>query len=188
MATYQAAQIESLGVAASNVEAAATRVREHLAGQEPWQALSTLDDDLTEISNAYRIERQRLIEAQEVQVEACRQKVRGCSGFSTLTNDQAHKVLKPLTNCATATDQEAVAPTLVDLKDPFVIQLQRAEKQSIDALDGILSEQGGPVIRQVDLKLQNRELRTREDVQALVAEIEQRLLQQIEDGAQIRLI
>ena len=56
------------------------------------------------------------------------------------------------------------------------------------ALDGILSEQGGPVIRQVDLKLQNRELRTKEDVQALVAEIEQRLLQQIEDGAQIRLI
>jgi hypothetical protein len=97
-------------------------------------------------------------------------------------------VLKPLTNCATATDQEAVAPTLVDLKDPFVIQLQRGEKQAIDALDGILSEQGGPVIRQVDLKLQNRELRTREDVQALVAEIEQRLLQQIEDGAQIRLI
>lgn len=186
--TYQAAQVEALGVSASNVEAAATRVREHLAGQEPWQALSTLDDDLTEISNAYRIERQRLIEAQELQVEACRQKVRGCSGYSTLTNDQAHKVLKPLTNCATATDQDAVAPTLVDLKDPFVIQLQRAEKQAIDALDGILSEQGGPVIRQVDLKLQNRELRTREDVQALVAEIEQRLLQQIEDGAQIRLI
>ncbi len=61
-------------------------------------------------------------------------------GFGTLTADQAHKVLRPLTDAVTSTTAEAVAPSLTSLKEPFEVALKRAEDEANERLDGILSE------------------------------------------------
>jgi hypothetical protein len=185
-----ASQLEALGVQATNVEAAATRVREKLESQEPWRGLAELEGDLEEICNAYRSERIRLLQEQEQRIEASRQKVRGCRGYSTLGADQSHHVLKPYASVGTDTDDEAVAPSLVDLKDPFLARLQRAEKAAMDTLDRLLvgSGQQTQLTQQVDLGLQNRELNSEEDVRAMAREIESRLLPLVQEGGRVRIL
>jgi hypothetical protein len=185
-----AVQITALGIPATNVDAAATRIRVHLEGSEPWRNLAALEPDLEEIRSAYRSERSRLIKEQEQRLEASRERVRGCQGFSTLTADQNHEVVKPFTACATTTDELAIAPSLVDLKDPFLVKLQRAESAARIVLDGILLDTGKvtQVTQQVDLGLHNRELSSEDDVRALVKEIEDRLLPLVEGEGRVRIL
>jgi hypothetical protein len=188
--TRMASQLEGMGVQATNVEAAATRVRDKLESQEPWRGLADLDGDLEEIRAAYRSERRQLLLEQEQRLEASRQKVRGCSGYSTLGADQSHAVLKPFADCAISTDEEAIAPSLVDLKDPFVARLQRAEKEAVETLDRLLVVSGKEtqLTQQVDLGLHNRELNSEEDVRALAREIESRLLPLVQEGGRVRIL
>ena len=103
----------------------------------------------------------------------------GAHGFSTLTADQAHSVLRPFTGAVTDTTAEAVAPPLTALADPFTLALQRAESQANDLLDEILSAGNKPLIARIDLQLRNREVATEADVQALVEEIRERLLERV---------
>jgi hypothetical protein len=188
--TRMASQLEGMGVQATNVEAAATRVRDKLESQEPWRGLADLNGDLEEIRAAYRSERRQLLLEQEQRLEASRQKVRGCSGYSTLGADQSHAVLKPFAACAISTDEEAIAPSLVDLKDPFVARLQRAEKEAVETLDRLLVASGKEtqLTQQVDLGLHNRELNTEEEVRALAREIESRLLPLVQQGGRVRIL
>ncbi len=109
-------------------------------------------------------------------------------GFSTLTGEQSHRVLRPFAQAVTDTTAEAIAPTLVSLKDPFTLALRRAEDQANDLLDEILSEGEKPLIARVDLRLRNREIATEADVLALVDEIKNRLLEQVRAGARVRLL
>ena len=185
-----ATQLEGLGVTATNVEAAATRVREKLSSPEPWRGLTDLEGDLEEIRVTYRSERSKLLQEQEQRLEASRQKVRSCRDFSTLGADQSHEVLRPFSSCATSTDEEAIAPSLIDLKDPFVARLQRAEKEAMDTLDRVLLSSGKKtqLTRTVDLELRNRELSSAEDVKALAREIEERLLPLVQNDGRVRIL
>jgi hypothetical protein len=187
--TRMASQLEGLGIQATNVEAAATRVREKLESPEPWRGLAELETDLEEIRASYRSERSRLLLEQEQRIEASKQRVRGLQGFSTLTGEQSHAVLVPLNGCGTETSEAAIAPSLLDLKDPFVARLQRAERESVETLDRLLVDRGGgtQLTQQVDLGLHNRELNSEEDVRALAREIESRLLPLVQKGTRVRI-
>lgn len=184
---YQAAQLKELDVSATNVEAAANRVTAQLESERPWRDIAALEQDVNEIRTAYAAERRRLLEWQEREADAVRSKVKSRSGFSTLTADQAHRVLRPLEQALSVTDADAIAPTLTALKDPFSARLGRAEDEANDLLDAIQSEGDRPLVRSVDLDLHNRELATEADVEALVSEIRTRLLEQISTGARVRL-
>lgn len=185
--TYQATQLKALGSETSGVEEATTRVASQLTLEKPWREIGTLHPFLAEIRATYRTERQELLQWQGQEVEQARMRLKGRKGFSTLTADQSHRVLRPLTSALTDTTEEAVAPSLVELKDPFLLHLQRAETQANDLLDEILSEGDRPIITRVDLQLHNRELATEADVEALVDEIKLRLLEQIRAGVRVRL-
>jgi len=186
--TYQAAQLRALGVEATNVEAATTRITAHLRTERPWRDIAVLDEDLAEIRRCYVHERRRLLEWQEQEAESARARVRARPGFSTLTADASHHVLRPLATVVTDTTPEAVAPPLPDLRDPFTAALRRAEDQANDLLDGLLSEGSKPIIARVDLRLHNREVATEADVEALVTEIRNRLLEQLRSGTRVRLM
>ncbi len=188
--TRMASQLEGLGVVASNVEAAATRVRKLLESPEPWRGLADLEGDLEEIRAAYLSERSRLLLQQEQRIEASKQRVRGLQGFSTLTGEQSHSVLVPLNGCGTDTNETAIAPSLVELKDPFEARLQRAEREAVETLDRLLVVSGKEtqLTQQVDLGLHNRELNSEEDVRALAREIESRLLPLVQLGGRVRIL
>jgi hypothetical protein len=109
-------------------------------------------------------------------------------GFSTLTGDQAHDVLRPFASVVVDTSPQAVAPTLVAIRDAFEVRLRRALDDANSTLDGILSAGPRPMIRAHDLRLSGRELVTEADVEALVAEIREQLLEQVRAGSRIRLV
>jgi len=186
--TREAAQLRELGVAATNTEAAATRVAAQLEATRPWNAIAGLDSDLEEIRRAYVAERQRLLARQEQLAEAARARVKGRDGYSTLTADQSHHVLRPIALAVTTTTAEAIAPPLTALVDPFALALKRAEDQANEHLDELLSEGDKPLITRLDLRLRNREVATEAEVEALVTEIRARLLEQIQTGARVRLL
>ena len=186
--SYQATQLKELGVEATNVEAAANRVTAQLQSERPWRNIAALEQDLQEIRAAYVTERQGLLQWQEREAESVRSPLKARDGFSTLTADQAHRVLRPLEQAVSNTDAKAVAPTLADLSDPFHVRLARAEDEANDTLDVILSEGQRPLIKPMDLGLRNRELATEADVDALVIEIRTRLLEQVRTGTRVRLV
>jgi hypothetical protein len=185
---YEAAQLTDAGIEPTNVTQAATRVSTQLDADRPWLDIDALGPDLAEIRACYGAERQRLLQWQEQQAEAARGRIRARSGFSTLTADQAHRVLRPFTGAVTDTTAEAVAPPLTALADPFTLALQRAESQANDLLDEILSAGDKPLIVRVDLQLRNREVATEADVQALIEEIRDRLLEHVQAHARVRLL
>ena len=186
--SYHAAQLKEVGVESTNVEAAATRVTAQLKSERPWRDIAALALDVQEIRAVYVAERQRLLLWQEREAESVRLRVKRRGGFSTLTADQAHRVMRPLEQAVSDTDAESIAPTLADLGDPFQVRLRRAEDEANDTLDRILSEGNRTLIRSVDLALHNRELATDADVEALVDEIRTRLLEQIHAGTRVRLV
>ena len=186
--THEATQLAEAGAAPSEVAEAARRVAGQLAAGQPWSGIGALEADITEIRARYATERQRLLQRQEEQAEAARGRVKARDGFATLTAEQAHSVLKPLTGAVTDTTAEAIAPPLTALGAPVTLALQRAEVQANDLLDEILSTGDRPLITPVDLNLHGREVATADEVRALVEDIRARLLEHVAAGARVRLL
>lgn len=185
---YQSAQLREASAPSADIETAVQRVEKHLATERPWREIVALDADLAEIRKAYVAERTRLLQWQEQQAEQARARVKARPGFSTLSGEKSHQVLRPLAQVTTATTADAVAPALSALKDPFQIALTRAEEEANERLDRLLSEGPKPMIVKVDLSLRNREVSTEAELDALLKEIRARLMTQIQSGARIRLI
>ena len=185
---HHIAQLVETGLMAAEAELAAERLSAHLEKTRPWQEISALELDLETIRTAYVAERKRLLEWQEQLAEQARVRVKVREGFSTLSGAQSHRVLRPLNEVLTNTDEGSVAPPLVALKAAFESALARAEEDANERLDEILSEGDRPLVVKVDLGLRNRELATEPEVEALVDEIRDRLLQRIRSGARVRLV
>ena len=184
----QAAQLREVEALSGEALEAAAHIDDQLASSRPWVDAGALQPDIDKVREAYRAERTRLLEWQEQQAEQARTHVRMREGFSTLPTDKSHNVLRPISDATTDTTAEAVAPPLRDLKDPFTVRLQAAEDEANRLLDEYLSDGPSPMIVPVNLSLHNREIKTKDDVEALVAEIRERLLQQLQSGQRIRLV
>ena len=182
------AQLRELELLVDETDSAAERIRAQLESAHPWREISALEPDVRLLEEAYASERQRLLEWQEAQAEQGRARVRGREGFSTLSGDQSHRVLRPLTLAMTDTTPDATAPALTMLADPFLVKLQRAEETANETLDEILSAGEKPLIVKLDLRLHHREIATERDVEGLLDEIRTRLLERIRAGERVRLL
>ena len=185
---YQSTQLKEIGIEDTDVAEATTRLQTQLESERPWRDVGAIDTDLDAIRSRYMAERQSLLQWQEQQAESTRARIKARDGFSTLTGEQSHRVLRPLALAVTDTTAEAIAPPLVSLKEPFALALRSAEDQANELLDEILSEGERPIIARVDLQLRNREVVSEADVEALVDEIRRRLLEQVHAGARVRLL
>jgi hypothetical protein len=185
---FQVVQLRASGALDGEAEAAASRIESQLALDRPWREVGSLEADLAAVKEAYVAERERLLRNQEELVEQARSRVKGRDGFSTLTADQSHKVLRPLTEAETTTTTDAVSPPLEALKDPFLTRLKKAEDDANERLDAILSEGKKPLIVKVDLGLRNREVSTEPEVERLVSDVRERLLEQVRAGQRVRII
>ena len=181
-------QANERAVWADKVGAAAAAIQAQLAQDRPWRSAAALEQDVATIREAYIAERKRLLELQEQQVEQLRMRVRSRQGFSTLTSDQSHRVLRPLAGAVIDTTVDAVAPSLAELRDTFIARVLRAENEANRILDEILSLGPKPLIKPLNLGLQNRELASAADVEALLDEIRVKLLDQISQGVRVRLV
>lgn len=181
------AQLREIGEERDEVREAGDRLEQALHGPTPWEHLDRLEADAERLRLAYRQVRATLIHAQQAQSDDARARVKALPGFETLTGDQSHRALRPLFEAITDTRVDASAPPLRSLREGFRDALRRAEESAVTTLDEIRSgRERRPVVR-VDLELRNREVSSAEEVEALVAEIRRRLLEQVAKGAKVRL-
>lgn len=172
------------------VEAEAAQLEQELATDRPWRGAQALEAAAARLRAHYAELRRSLLTTQNAEAEAARGRVMGRPGFARLSGDQSHQVLRPITEALFDTSAEAVAPTLVEVRDRFRTRLAEAETRANDVLDDILSrldERRVPFVK-IALDLPGREIASREQLDALLREIEERVAAQLARGARVRLI
>lgn len=185
---HQVAQLVTAKALTPEVSAAADRLTAHLATERPWVDVASLRPDLALLRAAYVSARTEKLAWQEQQAAVVRARVKARPGFATLTGEQSHTVLRPIAQAQTDTTAEAIAPLLSALVDLFLTRLDQAEQVANERLDEILSERDAKVVRPVEHRLRNREVSTEAELDALLAELRERVLEHLRSGARIRLL
>ncbi|MBI2378669.1 MAG: BREX system P-loop protein BrxC [Deltaproteobacteria bacterium] len=179
----QLAQIEQL----SGLEADAQALADQLKADRPWRGLSHLDLALARIRDRYREVRKGLLNKQNAEAEAARARVKLRHGFETLSPDQSHRVLRPITEALVDTTPDAVAPSLAEVRDRFASRIAAAEDTANDLLDEELTTKDEKPVVKVDAQLRGREVTSRAQLRAIFDELEDRIGPQLDRGHRVRL-
>ena len=181
---HQLAQLTRNGALSPEVEAAATELRSRLATERPWVDIAAVQPHLTTIREAYAAARRARLAELGKEVDAARQKVRHLPGFTLLTADQSHQILRPFAHVVPVTADEAIAPTLQELALTVPRALAEAETEALQTFDELNAT---PVVK-ADLGLKHREVKTEAEVEALLAEVRQSLLEHVRAGKRVRIL
>ena len=100
----------------------------------------------------------------------------------------AHRVLRPITEALWDTTPEALAPRLEQLRDGFPGRLARAKEEANDRLDQERNKRVERPVVKVDLHLRGRELESPEQIEALLRELEERLLPLLKTKQRVRIV
>ncbi len=185
---HELLQLEDAGEFDEELSATAERVRAELSSETPWRTVGTLDDDLALITSRYHDARVHLMQSQTEEAEAIRQRVKVRDGFATLSADHSNHVLRPIKEAEIDTTADAISPPLIQLRDGYHRRLQEAEETAMNHLDALLSEgKDKPQIRRVPLQLRNREIRNEQELDALLAELKEKILTELKSG-HVRLV
>jgi hypothetical protein len=180
-------QLAALGGGA-DLEAEAAVLRGHLAGEHPWRSLPDVAGNLEAIARGYTSRRRALLGSQEQEAEAARQRVKSRIGFERLDEDQVHRVLRPLALAVRDTSDEAIAPSLAQIRDGLPARLRAAEDEANELLDRDLERLDQQVVLKVPLSLRGREINDENQLEALVAEIRERVAPLLRDGKRARFV
>jgi hypothetical protein len=189
----QLRQMEELG----GLEDDAAMVTNHLTAERPWREASQLLPAIDRIRARYVEVRRGVLNKENVDAEAARNRVKTRAGFAQLDADQAHRVLRPISEVMVDTTAEAISPTLVEVRDRFASRIHQAEEQANDRLDEELSKEVQatstqarvprvPVMK-VETHLRGREIASREQLAAVLKELEERIGPLLDQGARVRI-
>lgn len=180
----QLRQMEEL----ADLEAEAGLVTSHLQAERPWREAAHLLPAVERIQSRYREVRQALQNRQSADAEAARSVVKTRPGFAQLDADTAHHVLRPIGEALIDTTAAAIAPTLIELRDRFASRIGQAAEAANDRLDEALSRKTEKQVVKVDSNLRGRELHSREQLDALLQELEERIGPLLDRGARVRIV
>lgn len=196
---HQLAQLRYVGEV-GEVEAEAGRLTEELASERPWRAAAVLASASERLRGRYVEARRAILATQGAEAEAARGRIKLRAGFERLSADEAHRVLRPITEALFDTTGEAIAPTLVELRDGFVRRLREAEERANDLVDDLLARHDAPApgakqprpapvpVVKLEPRIQGREIATPEQLEALLGELRERVLAHLAKGARVRLV
>jgi len=187
--TEHAAQLEAVGAIADVADGVAT-LRAQLASDRPWIDARALIVPIERITAQYRAIRKTLLANEEFEAEAVRQEIKRRQGFEVLDPDQAHRVLRPITEAMWETGPEAIAPRLEQLRDGFPARLARAKEEANDRLDQERHKDEPKLVPtvKVDLRLHGRELETPAQLESLLREVETRLTPLLAEKKRVRIL
>jgi hypothetical protein len=138
------------------------------------------------IEQHYQTVRLGFIEGQERRAETVRDDLQQRQGYYSLVENQRQRVLQPIWQAVYDTTAEALYPPLLELRDTAQLKLGRAAEEAHQYLSEELSKKGEEVV-EFRLNLQNREVSSPDQVEALVEQLRHRLLAQLQGKSQIRL-
>ena len=173
--------------ALSGLEADDAAVTTHLADDRPWREIRPLEEPLARIRERYVEERRALINRQHAAMETVRARIKTRPGFEKLGADASHRVLRPIAEAMVDTTADAVAPTLTELRDRFAARIASAEETANDRLDEELNQKPESQVVKVELHLRGREVASRDQLGALLHEIEERVGPQLDQGKRVRI-
>ncbi len=185
---FHIAQLDQVSGIDGELEASAKRIREQVQSNKPWREISSVDADLESVRTAYISERQRILAEVGELEETIRARVKGRTGFSTLDADQSHHVLRPIAEAFHPPSDDAVVPTLTELRDRAVVAITAAEEESNERLDQILSEDDDSPIRKIELRLRNREVSSFTELEAVLEEVRAAVEPELRAGRRVRLV
>jgi hypothetical protein len=188
VARYQLAQLQRLGPVGSELAEAAARIDVQLAGETPWRGIAGIAGELAAVVDAYREARRTILGQQDAAADVARGRIKRRDGFATLTADQSHHVLRPITDAIVISDQEAISPALDQLRDAFERALPIAEREADDRLEALLAESGKPVVHKVSHHLANREIDDLAELDRTLSELRERVVVELAAGHRVRLV
>lgn len=187
LVSVQYEQLHQLG-ADAELERAGQAVAEQLGQNCPWRDIGSLRSALEALENGYREARARLLEAQEQAIEQGLEELKLREGFSQLDESAADAVLRLVRDQRIVSTPDAVSPALIVLRDTVPARLREASEQAHRKLEELLAEKFRIQVVPVKTELQGRELSSSADVEALLAELRERLLAQLKNNSRIRLL
>jgi hypothetical protein len=180
----QLRQMDALAEVAADAEA----IAKQLDSERPWREFSQMKPAIDRVRGHYVEYRRNLLNRQNASAEAARARVKTRSGFERLDADQAHHVLRPIAKALVETTPEAIAPTLSELRSAFVGSIQRAEDLANDRLDEALGEMEEAQVVKVEAQIRGREVKSRIELKAVLAELEERIGPLVDKGARVRIV
>lgn len=184
---YELAQLRQVGEL-GGLENDASAVESHLTADRPWRDVGHLTPAIERIRTRYVEVRRALLNRQGFEAEAARSRLKVRSGFAQLDADQAHRVLRPISEAMVDTTPEAVAPTLAEARDSFASRIHQAEEQANDLLDEELSRKLDSQVVKVESRLRGREIENREQLRGVLQELEERIGPLLDEGIRVRIV
>ncbi len=83
---------------------------------------------------------------------------------------------------------EAISPSLVEVRDRFASRIQQAEELANDRLDDELSQKTERHVVKVDTNLRGREVEDREQLKAILSELEDRIGPYVDQHIRVRIV
>lgn len=180
------AQLEAVGDAGEVAEDG-QELTELLASDRPWRSIHELEPLVMRIIKQYQAKRRSLLGDQETQADAARERIKRRKGFELLNPDQAHRVLRPITEALYDTSEAAVAPSLQVIRDTIGARLERAEEEANELLDHELEKQNEQPVIRLDTGIRGREIINEAQLKALLTELEDRIGKLLADKKRVRL-
>lgn len=180
----QLRQMEEL----AGLEEDADLLTRHLAADRPWREARALAPALARIRERYVEVRRALLNRQNLEAEAARDRIKIRPDFARLDAEAAYRVLRPIAEVTIDTTPEAVAPALVEVRDRFASRIHAAEEEANERLDAELSREPDLQVVKVETNLRGREIASREQLHSLFAELEERIGPHLDRGARVRIV
>ena len=96
-------------------------------------------------------------------------------------------MLRPIAESVTQTSEDALAPTLEQLRAGFPTRLQAAVADAINRLDEFLHVETGVVVKTVQTKLNQIEIANEAQLDALLVDLKARVKACLDRGERVRL-
>jgi hypothetical protein len=180
----QLRQMEEL----AGLEEDAELVTSHLAAERPWRGVAELTPAIDRIRARYVEVRRALLNRQNAEAEMARSRVKTRPGFAELDADQAYQVVRPIAEAIVDTTPEAISPSLTEVRDRFASRIGPAEEQANDRLDEELSQGADGQVVKVETHLRGREIANREQLEAVLKELEERIGPLLDQGTRVRIV
>jgi len=181
------AQLKSLKQA-GEVSTDAKALTTHLDTDRPWRDIQSVNPALDSIRGRYIEVRRSLITWQSQQADKARGQIKTRDGFETLNPDQSHKVLRPIHDATTDTTEDALHPTLLELRNNFPSRLADALERAHDLLDEELSKVTKRDVIKVQASIRGREVASPEELDNMLKELDDRIRPLLKDGKRVRII
>lgn len=172
----------------AGLEDDAAALANQLALERPWKDITHLAPAVARIRARYVEVRRALLNKQSAEAEAVAGRVKIRPGFAQLDADRAHRILRPIADALVDTTAEAISPSLVEIRDRFASRIAHAEEQANDRLDEELSRQTDYQVVKVETHLRGREVASRDQLQAVFKELEERIGPLLDKGTRVRIV